>query len=139
MKPLQLIFLICFLSTSCSQNVDKSDMQNKLFGTWKHTESYISEGGPGFWVPVENGFNYTFLNTNELVTTGEITCEGEFMIHSNQDLLDFNPNCSDFNLYIIPNMTYKIAFGGNNVLSLVPEPLFCDEGCGYKLIRVLNE
>ncbi|WP_339611279.1 hypothetical protein [uncultured Planktosalinus sp.] len=135
MKHIQLIFLF-ILCTSCSKNDDNSDTQNKLYGTWKHTESYISEGGPGFWVPVDNGFTYTFSNSNELVTTGEITCVGELVFHLNQDLIDFYPNCTDFNLYLIPSMTYKIAFGGNNVISLVPEPLYCDEGCGYKLLRV---
>ncbi|MBA3985575.1 MAG: hypothetical protein H0X63_03145 [Flavobacteriales bacterium] len=138
MKTIYLIFFaILFMNTACTKSNQEENISQQLIGTWKHTESYISEGGPGFWVPVENEFTYTFSNSNELITSGEINCEGTYTFHSN-DLLDFNPNCTEFNLHIIPGITYKIAFGGDDVLSFVPDPMLCDEGCGYKLIKISN-
>ncbi len=128
-----ILILSIFLSlTSCSDDEAKSQ-ENSLLGTWKLIETYGSDGGSSpQWTTVNNGYSYSF-NANNSLISNRFTCNGNYQENSNSNVhIQFNCTDSQFDL----SYNYVIE---NGYLILTPSSANCDEGCGEKYQKVIEE
>ncbi|GAA4325474.1 hypothetical protein GCM10023115_40430 [Pontixanthobacter gangjinensis] len=97
MKNLILLVSILLCFASCSNDEFELKVSNltieKLEGTWKLTETYISPGGETTWRTVEDGMEYVFKNNNTFQASEGECREGNYELDLENDLLIFN--CED--------------------------------------------
>ncbi len=128
--------------SSCSKKDDTlvikdfSGKDEPIIGKWKLVEAFISDGGPQYWVNVENGEEITFTGDGLFSSNRFSECtKGDFSIELNE--LYLNYNCEGFTSGMENSeglITYNITFESNYLL-LTPTSLICIEGCNYKYIR----
>ena len=80
MKHLILIFGLVFTLSGCSGDDNDIDYGEGLIGTWKLVEVYLPDGGAqSAWVPVGNGYVYTFKNDGTFTSSRFQECnQGKF-------------------------------------------------------------
>ncbi|MFH6772107.1 hypothetical protein [Gaetbulibacter aestuarii] len=62
-----IVSFIVFTLFSCNKEDDLKQEQS-IIGTWQLVEIYSSDGGPGTWNPIENGYKYTFLSKGNFLS-----------------------------------------------------------------------
>ena len=128
--------------SSCSKKDDTlvikdfSGKDEPIIGKWKLVEAFISDGGPQYWVNVENGEEITFTGDGLFSSNRFSECtKGDFSIELNE--LYLNYNCEGFTSGMENSeglITCNIAFESNDLL-LTPTSLICIVGWNYKYIR----
>lgn len=125
MKTIVLTFL-CFISFfSCSDDENKPQ-ENSIIGSWKLVEVYGSDGTEGQWTNVENGYTYTFTESNTLISN-RFSCNGNFSVDTDSLTISFDCDENQFNM----SSTYSFE---DRFLVIYPDN--CDEGCAEKYERI---
>lgn len=135
MKCVIVSFIV--LSLFGCNNEDEVKREQSIIGTWQLVEIYQSEGGPGSWSTVENGYKYTFLNNGNFSSDRFDECaNGTYSIESNELILNYD--CDGFTTGIeTPEGVFieKINFE-SGYLSIIPTYVTCVEGCDYKFKKI---
>lgn len=121
---------------ACNDDENK-DQQSTINGSWLLTEIYESDGIIGSWKEVENGFVYTFNNDMTFTSTRFTECTYGTYSTTNQ-VLTLMFGCEGFDTGIEnPPGTFieNMDFDGKDLI-LSPSYMNCDEGCGYKFVRI---
>lgn len=131
----KLILILSIISSpilGCSKD-GSSNKQDKILGTWKHIERYSSDGATGDWYPIDNNILYTFENDGILSVNGDFQCFGNYNIEAN--ILSIDIDCGENQWQLLWGTTFDIKFE-SDLLTLVPNPMECDEGCADKLQKI---
>jgi hypothetical protein len=132
MKTIYLILIaILSIQTSCSTDNNDVDIQKKIIGKWQVIEWYASQGGPGSWQTIEDGFYYQF-NENGTVESDIYNCIGNYSIQEDMEYNLFMSFICDSGQ---SKESLKMVFAGN-YLFLWGD---CDEACGGKFKKIQNE
>ena len=91
-----LLNLIFFIACDNSNNDPIPADESLIIGKWKLTRAFISDGGPQYWVDVENGEEIQFFENGTFVSDKFTECTtGDFSILQNELVLDYS--CNEFN------------------------------------------
>lgn len=119
MRNLIMYGILLLILSACSK---KDDDNNQVLGTWTFVERYVSEGGPGKWSSVEDGYSLTFKENNR-ITSSEAPCDGSYSGSGDEFSINFECNS------LQPIGKYTMQFEDGNLLLWHSQ---CDEGCGWK-------
>ena len=136
MKNMFLILSIFFFITGCSEEEIKQQ-ESSIYGTWQLTEEYIVSGVNGNWIEIQNGYTFSIESNNVFSSTEFQECAQGIVVISDTQIV-FKYECEGFTIGIeFPEgeFSYKYSFVGNK-LSLNPNFMNCDEGCGYRFTRI---
>lgn len=134
-----LILSIFFIISSCSDE-QTEQQENSIYGTWKLTEEYIVSGVNGNWTQIQNGYTFSIESNNTFSSTEFQECN-EGVVQINETQIVFKYECDGFTTGIESpegEFSFKYSFVENK-LSLNPNFLNCDEGCGYRFSKISSE
>lgn len=136
-KILIVLSIFLFYCSSSNQNLNEDF---SIIGEWKMIESYISAGGPQFWVDVENGFEYTFFRDRTFISSDYFGCtSGKFNVGSDELSLEYDCDGIKEKLGNSSGITtYKFNFDDGYLL-LTSTTVFCVEGCSYKFEKIKDQ
>ncbi len=135
MKNMIFLFVFAFLF-GCSN--DETKNKNPLIGTWQLVETIVidQELNPE-WVPVEEGYIYTFYENGKFSSSSFVECSmGNYSLES--DILALDYDCEGFTREIeTPPGTFieTLKFKSGQII-LTPTYLSCIEGCGFKFEKI---
>lgn len=138
MKNVFLIFSMLFIATNCGQEETKQK-ENSIYGTWKLTEEYIVLGVNGNWTQIQNGYTFSIESNNTFSSTEFQECM-KGVVDISETQIVFKYECDSFTTGIESpegEFSYKYSFVGNK-LSLIPNFMNCDEGCGYRFSKTVE-
>lgn len=112
------------------------DKKQKLLGTWQLVETIVIDQDLNpKWMPVENGYKYTFQRDNAFFASKFSKCStGHYFINSNYLFLDYD--CNDVVGGNSPGTFKEELTFESGYMFLKPTYLTCIEGCGYKFKKV---
>ena len=138
MKRMIFLFVLILSFLACSNNDDENNENQSIIGTWELVEKYGSSAGGDFqWMPVEDGYYYTFSKNGNFSSNRFSECQtGNYSLTDTQLILDYS--CEGFTTGIeTPEGTFVENYRlKDNLLFLSPTYLNCDEGCEYKFEKV---
>lgn len=140
------IAFIMFGSCSASNDNDNRiitevdfESPSFLIGKWKVVGSYLSAGGPQYYVEVEDGETLDFATDGSFNSSEFSECsQGTYSIDGKELTLDYN--CEAFNKKF-PDLSGKFIYSISNettFLLLSPVSLRCIEGCSTKYKKISN-
>ncbi len=138
MKNMNLLLSIFLFIASCGEEEPKAQLNtNSLYGTWQLVESY--GGGPGYgsWKKVQNGYKIT-IELNNSFNSSEYTDCSEGIVNFDSVQIIFEYECERLSTGIESHpgaFSYNYLFKDDK-LSLNPNFLICDEGCGYRFKKI---
>ena len=137
----EIASLLIILSFGCDKSDDAGiDSENSIIGSWKLAEAYLSSGGPQYWVTIESGEEFKFLNNGIFSSNKYSECiSGNFSTELNKLILNYD--CNGFTTGFENSegaITYEITFESNYFL-LTPTSVICIEGCSYKYKKITDE
>lgn len=132
-----LIVLLTFLSCDPSQDEPLKSSEELLVGSWIQSGSFISSGGPQYWVEAENGSQIEFFKNKKFSSNLYPDCTiGVFAVQD--DELQLKYSCLNFNP-ILENdqgfITFRLEMYSDYFLISPTSGPICIEGCSYKFIR----
>ncbi len=134
MKKMILSILPFFILLGCNQ--EENDVQRpSIYGTWQLIESYNVSGVDFDWreVPDELKYEFTIAFNNTFSSTEFSRCNDGNVKYDDVQIT-FEYGCEGFTP---GGLSYNYYFEGNgNKLSLIPNFLSCDEGCGYRFQKI---
>ncbi len=137
MKKMVLLLSILILLHGCSGNDDGKAQDSEVIGKWKHVESMVSDGGPYYFITVENGYTYTFKNNGSLTAVGEFDCSGTYDFDDLDRIEVAIVDCPASYPQIIASIKYAVSVSGNK-LTLTQDPPVADEG-GAEIFERVDE
>ncbi len=134
MKKMILSILPFFILLGCNQ--EENDVQRpSIYGTWQLIESYNVSGVDFYWreVPKELKYEFTIAFNNTFRSTRYSDteysdCSGGNVKYDDVQIT-FEDECGG------PGLSYNYYIDGNK-LTLIPNFLFCDEGCGDRFQKI---
>ena len=126
-KFFTVLLLMAVFIISCDKN--RSDENEIYFGSWKLSQTLISDGSSSpNWQNVSNGYT-VILNSDYKFTTSQFSdcISGNYNISNN--IITFNYSCGNTT---IPNK-FKIVSSSNS--ELVLSNINCDEECKDKYTK----
>lgn len=140
MKTFIYLFISSFILWNCAsekpdafENFDGSH----LVGKWKLEETFISNGGEGQWVTVNDGEEYVFLNNGTFTSNKYSECfSGQYFIEGNSLLLQYN--CNDFETDAENEagfITFNLKLNDNYFIATPTSGFICVETCKSKYIK----
>ncbi|MBJ2173064.1 hypothetical protein JBL43_02365 [Aureibaculum sp. A20] len=139
MKTSFYLFSILVLFIACDDATDEPLTANEtlMVGEWKQNEAYISDGGPQYWIDVENGEEIKFKTDGTFSSNNYTECStGNFSVNENKLFLEYD--CDGFET-ISENengiITYNIELYSNYFILTPTSGPICIEGCSYKYQR----
>ena len=112
--------------------------ESLMLGEWKNTESFISAGGPQFWVDAENGEEISFLKNGKFRSNRFAECQGgNFSIESDTLILDYS--CRGFQSDAENEqdlITYILEFNDDHFILTPTSGPICIEGCSFKFEKL---
>ncbi len=138
--------IICFIIISlvgCNDddeqigNEEKINNKESIIGTWQLVEVFQSEGGPGTWYNIENGYTYTFFINGTFSSNRFDECaNGTYLVESGK--LTLNYGCEGFSVDIqssdgvfVETINFELGY-----LFINPTYVYCFEGCNYKFKKI---
>lgn len=136
MKNMILILAVFLFITGCNEKEIKQQ-ENSIYGTWKLTEEYIVSGVNGKWTEIQNGYTFSIEPNNTFSSTEFQECT-QGVVDISKTQIVFKYACDGFTAGIetpAGEFSYKYSFVENK-LSISPDFLSCDEGCGYRFSKI---
>jgi len=131
-----LLLFILFSAFECQHQEDiepSSGNQAIVIGKWQLVESYISDGGPGYWIEADPAKPsiIEFKADGEYIS-GRENCSGRYTAATSQEII-IKISCSTG--YVQQSeLSGKILPSGE--LAIVPTSPMCIEGCSEKYKRI---
>lgn len=138
MKFTYYLIISLLVFTACDESDELvTANQTLIAGKWKNTESFISSGGPQYWVDVENGMEIEFFENGIFSSNRFTECtDGNFSLLENELLLEYS--CNDFDSGAENEngfITYNLEFYSSYFIITPTSGPICIEGCSYKFKR----
>ncbi|MDE0470546.1 MAG: hypothetical protein OXH57_01285 [Ekhidna sp.] len=147
MKNTVLFLLASFLLSRC--NDDQLALQDTgFYGTWQEFESYSALNPGDGWYRIPNEIrksveifpNGTFKSTRfRECNNDEKTYIGNIQHDDIEIIFEYRCDKSTEGIELSPGMfSYSYTLEDYKTLVLVPNYIFCDEGCGSRYIKVAD-
>lgn len=139
MKANCTLLLVLLLAVACDKNAEEPipPEQTLLSGRWMETEAFISNGGPQYWVDVEDGETLEFTADGTFTSDRYAECAtGTYFLEGTELMLlydceGFEPASANENGFI----TYLLEFYPDYFIISPTSGPICIEGCSYKYRR----
>lgn len=142
-KLIVLNLLALVLMSSCTKNNDEIlnefDLKTAeaIIGQWKQVGSYISSGGPQYYVEATDGEVLNFYDNGRFSSNKYPGCHnGTYSV--DDDIITLNFNCGAFDMRF-PELDGIMRYSHTieaNKLNLIPRTLMCIEGCSYEYEKI---
>ncbi len=141
MKTIFLLFTFFFFASSCGEEKQPEPQENSIYGTWQLVEQWLGNVGDTSvnWTQIQNGYTFSIEPNNRFSSTKFQECT-QGIIDINETQIVFKYECSGFTVGIESpegEFSYKYSFVENK-LNLKPNFLDCDEGCGYRFSKIVE-
>ena len=129
---LMLVFLF-----ACENEIQQSDDEGSLIGTWQLSETFFSIGGPGSWKKVDDGITYTFERNGIFRTSKFEDCSsGRYVVEGDKIRMKYdcgNPLPEFANAE--GELVEQFKFIGKH-LHINPTYVICVEPCDDRYLRL---
>lgn len=147
---MRVLFILALFSLAmtcqekCPEEIEITQKEGAIFGTWQLTGTYQwigEEGCPYVWREVKNGYTFTIHTDSSFVSSQFSECEkGKATLSPKEIKLTYEcdnlPDDFEGQGVLRYNFRWVLASGAGTLLEFTPLHIRCYEGCKDRFVKI---